>query len=114
MKNIRQSRFICRVVLPLALIAMSACQTTQLKSQGYAPFNTNRGLPSIARPTLNDGSTVSLPHERFEVDNVRHIENQEADSVGIGPYLLFGAAALTMGLIILKVQMDEMLGGWGQ
>lgn len=113
-KNIRQSRFICRVVLPLALIAMSACHTTRLKSQGYAPFNTSRELPSPARLTLNDGSNLSLRRARSKADSVRHIENKEGDSAGIAPYLLAGAAVLAIGFVVVMVQMDEMFGEWGE
>ena len=136
MRYFKNSRFIRLVILPIALVSMSACQTTQWKSAGFAPFDTRRELPSPARLTLNDASTIELVGAQFEadsvvgtrtagvvttsarwavhVDSVRHIERLEVyGSVGRNA-LLVGAGVFAVGVVITLVNMDKELGKLGE
>ena len=135
MLYIRQNRILRLVVLPLTLVAMSACQTTGWKSAGFAPFDTRRDLPSPARLTLNDRSTVELVGARFEadsiigtrtagvvttsrrwavpVDSVRHIESQKIYVSGGRQALLIGAGILAVAFVITLIEFDNALSNWG-
>jgi len=129
MKYFKNSRFIRLLILPIALVAMSACQTTQWKSAGFAPFDTRRELPSPARLTLNDQSIIELVGARFEadsvigtrtagvvttsarwavhVDSVEHIERLVEYGSSSRNALLVGAGALAVGAVITIVKMGE-------
>ena len=136
MLNLRRNRFLRFLLLPLTLVAMSACQTTQWKSAGFAPFDTRRELPSPARLTLNNRSSVRLLGARFEadsiigtradgetrakermavhVDSVRHIERLHVNKGGTGRVLLIGGAVLAVAFVITLIQLDEALDGLGE
>ena len=135
MKTIRRTKFFRCIALFFTLIAVSACQTTQWKSAGFAPFDTRRELPSPARLTLNDGSTFELLDARFEadsvigtrpagvvatsrrwavhVDSVKHIEGQKIYPTS-RRVLLVGAGVLAAAFVITLVELDESLEGLGE